>query len=538
MTELVAAQRKRAERAWTLHSAWDHLYQDAYDFAIPNRRPGGASKTKRSADRLFDMTAPDSAMHLAGELQRLLFSQPPVLRAGALVRQALAGEGRAGVEKLARLDRELERTGSFIYPFMEAGDLDTSTHEMCIDLGVGQGVLIPMRGTPEQPIIFHAPPQDEVALMGDAYGRVNYISWKRYVEAQALLDAMPNGNFSQQFRDVASRTSSMEVLFYQDFWKTGDPQFPWRFAAYTDRECYDFIATERYRTKPVATPRYYRVSGEMRGRGPILIALPFIKTLNKAQELTLKSAAIQMLGIWGYRAGAFNPDTAPKEPGSFWSMMSTGGVLGPDVTRLDPAAGRLDIANLVIEGGQTQVRNAMLDTRLQQSPGTPKSASEIAGLMQQGARVHLGGFMRLWREVYPDIVPRCAEILESFGYLRGLMNFNELITSVGVRSPMAAALSADKVANIARYAELMNALSGGDASKLPMHLDIDLARDEIGEGLMIPKNMIPSEEDRAALEEQAQQQQQAAVMAEMAVKSAPNIAGGAMRVLEGGRAAA
>jgi hypothetical protein len=67
--------------------------------------------------------------------------------------------------------------------------------------------------------------------------------------------------------------------------------------------------------------RYHRVPGEPYGRGPILLALPTIKTLNKAVELTLKAAAIQMLGIWGYRpGGSFNPDTVRLGPGEIWPM--------------------------------------------------------------------------------------------------------------------------------------------------------------------------------------------------------------------------
>jgi hypothetical protein len=47
----------------------------------------------------------------------------------------------------------------------------------------------------------------------------------------------------------------------------------------------------------------------------VLFALPTIKTVNKAQELTLKAAAIQLLGIWGFRAGGtFNPDTVRLGP--------------------------------------------------------------------------------------------------------------------------------------------------------------------------------------------------------------------------------
>lgn len=532
----VSKQKLRADRAWTLNGQWDKLYRDAYDYAIPMRKPGGGGKSKAVADRLFDMTAPTSAMHLAGTLQRLLFSEPPSLVAGALVKQALAMEGPDGAKKLQRLERELERTGNFIYPFMEAGDLSTATHEMCIDLGVGTGFVIPMRGTASQPIIFYTPPADEIALYGDAYGRTTLASWKRMVERGALMESFPKGNFSQSFKDSCKNSNTYsEVCLYQDFWQLPDGR--WQFAAYIDRDCDQWITSEITRTKPFASPRYYRVAGEMRGRGPILLAMPSIKTVNKAQELALKSAAIQMLGIWGYRAASgFNPDTAAQSPGAFWAMQSTGGIMGPDVSRLDPAAGRLDVATMVIEGMQQHIRDGLMDNRLAPATGTPRSASEIAAQLQQNANIHLGGFMRLWREVHPDIIPRCAEILHSFGYLRGLMEFNELIVSVGIRSPMAAAIAAEKIGNIAKYAEIVTAFVG--PQKLPEHLIIDDTLDDIAEGLQVPKGRVPDGEQRLQIREALQQQAQQAQLAEAAVKAAPQVAAGGMRLLEGGKQAA
>lgn len=532
----VSQQKRRAERAWTLNGNWDKLYRDAYDYAIPMRKPGGGGKAKNVADRLFDMTAPTSTMHLAGTLQRLLFSQPPGLVPGALVKQALAMEGPDGAKKLQRLDRELEKTGNFIYPFMAAGDLDTVTHEMCIDLGFGTGVVIPMRGTPSQPIIFYCPPADEIAMAGDLYGRTTLASWKRMVERAALLESFPKGKFSDSFRENAKNSGAYnEVCLYQDFWQLPDGR--WQFAAYMDRDCDEWITSEITRTKPLATPRYYRVAGEMRGRGPILLAMPSIKTVNKAQELALKSAAIQMLGIWGYRAASgFNPDTAAQSPGAFWAMQSTGGIMGPDVSRLDPAAGRLDVATMVIEGMQQQIRDALMDNRLAPATGTPRSASEIAAQLQQNANIHLGGFMRLWREVHPDIVPRCAEILHSFGYLRGLMDFNELIVGVGIRSPMAASIAAEQIGNIAKYAELVTAFVG--PQKLPEHLMIDDTLDDIAEGLQVPKGRVPDGEQRLEIRKALEQQQQQQVMAEAAVKAAPQVAAGGMRMIEGGKQAA
>ncbi|WP_196301745.1 hypothetical protein, partial [Streptococcus pneumoniae] len=79
-----------------------------------------------------------------------------------------------------------------------------------------------------------------------------------------------------------------------------------------------------------------------------------------AVELTLKAAAIQMLGIWGYRpGGAFNPDTARLAPGAFWPMSSTGGVMGPEVARVDTAAGRVDVGQLISSELRLQVQAAM-----------------------------------------------------------------------------------------------------------------------------------------------------------------------------------
>ncbi|WP_336071482.1 portal protein [Nitratireductor rhodophyticola] len=530
MTEnTVQAQKRRADRAWEENSAWDRFYRDAYDYVIPQRRPGGSGTRKDLADKIYDMTGPTSAMNMAGELQNRLFSGAPILETGALAHQAI---GDAGKEKL---DRELEKVGSFIYPFMQAGEFDTATHEMCIDLGVGTGVLIPMRGTPEQPIIFYAPPADEIAVKGDAWGRQSLISWKRMAAREEIRDAFPQGNFSKDFIEASKSRPNDELTLYQDFFRLPDGR--WQFAAYLDKDCEDFISQETYRTKPIAVAPYYRVPGEMRGRGPVLLALPSIKTLNKAQEMALRSAAIQMLGIWAYRAGGtFNPDTVRIGAGQFWPMQSTGGILGPDVQRMDPATGRLDVSRLVIEGMQDQVREALFDTRLPPSNGTPKSASEIAALIRQNARVHLNGFQRLWRSIHPVIVPRCAEILHSFGYLRGMMSFNELMVSVSVRSPITAQMNADMLANLANYIELLVTFVG--PQKLDEHLIMDPAADKIAEALSIPKGLIPDSNARQQIRADKAEQMAQQAAAAMAEKAAPQLVEKGLELVDGGRQAA
>src|SRR5262249_10141999 len=162
------------------------------------------------------------------------------------------------------------------------------------------------------------------------------------------------------------------------------------FAAYL-KESEGAIVEETYKTQPMAVPRYHRVPGEPYGRGPIILAMPTIKTLNKALELTLKSAAIQMLGIWGYRpGGAFNPDTVRLGPGEFWPMQATGGVLGPDVTRLDTASGKVDVGQLVTQELRLQVQSMLGDDRLPEKGATPVSATEIMARMKRIQQNYMG----------------------------------------------------------------------------------------------------------------------------------------------------
>lgn len=520
----IVAHKRQSERLWSLRTPWNAIYQEAYDFAVPMRRPGGQGKQKSAPDRLFDMTAPMSAMYFAGSLQRDLFpaGQPTfMLETGPIAAMAI------GEQQTKAFDKELGRISSLIHPFFLAGDWDTAVHEACIDLSVGTACILPVKGTRENPVMFCCIPFDQVAIGVDAYGRVIRVSWKQMIEHEQLIAAFPRGNFSDDIRQKAVNSPGTEIELIQDFWK--DPAGAgWHFGAYCPKST-EFIVTERYRTQPIAVPRYYRVPGEAYGRGVVLTALPTIKTLNKAQELALKSAAIQMLGIWGYRAGGtFNPNTVRLAPGEFWGMQSTGGMLGPDVQRLDPANGRLDIAKMVTGDLQTQIKQAMFDNRLPDYEGTPRSASEFTARLQQKANIHIGAFGRLVNEIMPIVVPRVAEILYELGILPQQINIDDLMVAVKVRSPMAAALNADRLAAIANYHDIVLAFAGPEKAEL--YLSQEKALDKVAKGLQIDPDLIPDEDEKKQLlnDMQVRQQQQLAMMfAQKAAEKAPEVIGNA-----------
>lgn len=512
----LAAHKRRSEKAWNQRSPWNAIYQEAYDYAVPMRRPGNTNGARvKTPDRLFDMTAPMSAMYFAGNLQRDLFpsGQPTfTLETGPIAAAAIGPQG------VKVYDRELEKVAKTIHPFFLAGDWDTAVHEMCVDLAVGTGAIIPIKGTVRNPVTFACIPFDQLAISVDAFGRVRLVSWKQMIEHEQLLEAFPDADWPEGFKEAAKKKPSDEVELFQDFY--ADPAGAgWHFVAYVNK-CVKPIKHERTRTQPVAVPRYYRIPGEAYGRGVILTALPSIKTLNKAQELALKSAAINMLGIWGYRAGGtFNPDTVRMGPGEFWPMQATGGVLGPDVQRLDPASARFDVAKMLIGDLQDQIKQAMFDTRLPDYQGTPRAASEIAARLRQKADVHIGAFGRLVNEIMPVIVPRVAEILSELGMLPGTpLQIDELLVSIKVRSPMAAALNADRLASIANYWEMVSAIAGPQNAGL--YADVEKILERVADGLQIDKELVPDEERKKVLMAEMERQQQAQILQLFGAKAA------------------
>ena len=514
----VAKARQRSQQAWNNRAGWDQLYQDAYDYVLPNRRPGGQGKSKNPATYIFDMTGPNSAIHCAGEIQRQVFpiSTPFIIECGPLLAQRLPPT------ELSAFNKRLSQLANFVYPFMKTGEFDTSVHEMCTDLTIGTGALLPLKGPSiEEPVKFCAIPQDEIAIGTDAWGRVNYVSWKRAnLGREAVLEAWPNGRFPKEFTDRAKERPYEEVTVYQDFRKMPDGR--WEFVAYLEKDGADFIARNVTRTQPIAVPRFYRVPGEAYGRGPVLFALPTIKTVNKAQELALKSAAIQMLGIWGYRSGGtFNPDTIRLGPGEMWPMQSTGGILGPDATRIDnPGAGRLDVARMVIGSGQQQIRDALLDTRVVDDGGTPRSASEIALEAQQNANVHSGAYGRLERETVPIVVARTMEILHEWTLLPQLMSFNDLLASIYFNSPAAMAMKADQTRAIMNYYQLAAQVAPEAVGE---YVHQGRLMEHARRTMLVPPDVMPTPEEIAAQREAQAAEQLAATAGEAAVRAAPQL---------------
>jgi hypothetical protein len=507
------AHQKRAAKAWADREFWQKLYDDAYEFAIPYRRP--ASRTGKGAqrvERLFDATAIKSAFRSAGQLHQDLF--PPEffkLAPGPVARAKLNDDERA------QLATALEKVTNEIAGFFQGGEFDMASSETCLDLLVGTATLFPLEGDRENPVRFVCIPFDEVAIEVDGYGAVCGIFWKQRLTQRQIKSNWPEGVYPQSFINK-DNTPDDEMDICQDFIRDAETK-KWKFCAYLADSVVPITSAE-YRTQPMAVPRYHRVPGEAYGRGPILLALPTIKTVNKAVELTLKAAAIQMLGIWGYRpGGSFNPDTVRIGPGEMWPMMSTGGVMGADVSRLDVASGRMDVAQLVTQELRLQIQSMLNDDSLPEKGATPVSATEIMARMKRISQNYLGAWGRVVQEIIPVVVRRVLEILYTKKIITTKIDIDTLLIKVEVMSPIAAAVKAAAHQRIIEFFQLCVAVKGTpEAVDLIMKVDDALRR--IADDLL-PASLIRTKAEQKALERQMAQAAAAIAAAQQAAAQPP-----------------
>lgn len=497
----------RAER-----DAFAPLIDEAYDYAIPFRRSSAGvdgqttSKGDRRVDKVFDQTAIEAAFRGSGRLQQDLWpsgQQAFKLEPGPII----------DAETKEQLREPLERISNVIGAMTLDGEFDLALGEMCLDLYAGTGAMLMLEGEAPKFARFVSVPLSELMLEGGGFGDVTGIFWTRIWTLRAVMEQFPKAKLDDETKQLLDDKPETEIELHQD--TVWDPKAKrWLLTVWSPKIASGErpIHTEKFRTCPWLTPRYYRVSGEVYGRGPIMTAMPTIKTLNTAAKITLQAAAIAMLGIFtAVDDGVFNPDNSPIAPGVFWKVQRNGGALGPSVSRFpDP---NIELSNLVMNDMRMAVKSAMHDRELPPDSAAVRSASEIIERVKRLSADHVGAYGRLVAEIINPLVRRLIEIAYNLKIIQDLPRIDQLLVQVRVVSPLATAREAERVQKIVQWLEMVVSLVQQGA---PRVAKIEDALLEIGRALGIPENLLVSPQERAQMDEQAAAMQAAAVAAQVA----------------------
>lgn len=488
--------RRRFKSAFDIADQWRSLYGDAYAYAMPNRdlfrtTSAGAKKV----DRVFDSTAVAATVNGAARLKQDLmpsFKKWLKLAPGPLVPENL----REG------LSRELDNVTDKMFAFVHASNFDTSCDETLLDLMAGTGCMLTLEGELHQPSMFNhvAVSISQVAFEEGPWGGVGAIFRKHKVALQNIKGQWPDvkalpAEWVRMLVEKPEAEVELEEGTYFSVARDGSHATAWYYdvVACTSKSVDDARIVERtYEVNPWVTPRWYKLPGEAFGRGPIVMALPDIKTLNKIMELVLRNLALYVSGVYtGVDDGVLNPNSAQIIPGGIIPVASNGGARGPSLQPLE-RSGSFDLANIKIDDLRMTVKRLLLDRTLPPDAGPIRSATEIVERVKELAREVGAPFGRLHSELIVPLVKNWLAIMHRRGIIPKV-NVDGIAIAVQVISPLAQEQNISDVEIVVRWLTILNSLG---SELVMMTAKTEDLGSWMGEKLGVPNALIRDKNER------------------------------------------
>jgi Bacteriophage head to tail connecting protein len=512
--------KSRRSAAKKERDSFQPLMDEAYQFAIPFRKSTRDTGTgEKRVDQVFDHTAIDSAFRFAGKVQQDFWP------AGEENFELEPGPIVMNVKEREAMTEALGPISAVAQAFFDDGDWDMAFHEMALDLSAGTGAIL-MNPTQDPELLWEpiSVSIDELLIEQGPNNKISAIFWTRKMSVRVLFDTWPEGKFGYDLNEIHRTHPESEIEVYVDT-VYDRKRKRWNMLVWCQKQ-ESIIYQAESRTCPWLIPRYFRVPGETYGRGPVMLAMPTIKTLNTTARLQLQAAAIAMLGIYtAVDDGVFNPDLAPIEPGVFWKVARNGGTLGPSINRFpDP---RLDLSNMVLQDMRMSVKATMMDQSLPPDGGAVRSATEILERVKRLASDHLGAYGRLIKEITIPAVKRVIELAYNRGLISNEIPIDQLLIRVKIKSPLAMAREAQRIEKIVQWLQMVIMILQQRAVRVAKLED---ALSDIGRQLGVPATYIVTSQEREAMDKQEQDAALAAAGA-AALGADPAMAGAATAAL-------
>jgi len=501
---------KRHETALRKKEDFRNLYEEAYEFALPQRNlydgywEGGVGGQKKM-NRVFDSTAINSTQRFANRMQSGIF--PPQrnwcrLEPGTDI----------PMDRKQEAQRALDVYSNKLFSTLKQSNFDIAIGEFLLDLCVGTAVMMVQPGDDVNPINFIPVPQYLVAFEEGADGQVDNVYRRVRIKGESIQRQWPDAKIPKELQDKIDQKPTEDVELIEATIldpKRGD-------------FCYHLIHKEsktelvyrRSEISPWVVSRYAKVAGEIYGRGPLITALPDIKTLNKTIELVLKNASLSISGVYtAADDGVLNPNTVKIMPGAIIPVARNGGPQGESLKAL-PRSGDFNVSQLIMNDLRMNIKRILLDESLPPDNMSARSATEVVERMKELAQNLGSAFGRLINETMIPVVTKILQVMDQKGLINLPLKVNGLEIKIQPVSPLAQAQSMEDVENVLKFAQIAQA-SGQQGMTV---LKVDEMMDFIAEHLNIPGRILNTKIERMMM------QQQMMAMAEQAAEANPEMA--------------
>ena len=402
---------KKAKSRWM---SWSDLWEEIYDYVLPHRESFfKESHAARRTESIYDETAVVGLPKFASRLQLGFF--PPNGRAFRLA----AGPEFPKEMMSPSLQEELDRITDLLHEGLRNSNFNAEMHEGLQDLGIGTMNLLAEEGRFQGDLHFTSVPPTNLALLpGRMDGVSDWFRWNDNMDITEVKHRYPKAKYtekmlSEQGKNPKRKTKIIEATVYDEQDKFRD-EYTYYLISETDNE---ILIRERLKgrgSSPWITTRWSKSGFEVWGRGPVLQAMPAIKTLNLTVQLILENAEMAIAGSYVYDDdGVFNPDNITIQPGTFIPRSP-----GSSIESLQ-SAGRFDVGQLVLDDMRRNVRKALFIDELDTRPNarTPLSATEVSERLADVARDMGAVAGRMQKEFLQPLVERVVHIYTKQGLI-------------------------------------------------------------------------------------------------------------------------
>lgn len=371
------------KKAQDLRAPWLPRWESAQRYTMPSTDDDNAT--------LFDSTAADAADNLAASMYSLL--TPPESEWLNLVRES-------------ELSPDAEYATKMLRAHLNDSNFYTTIHQCYLDLVILGTTCLFMAENPigsDSAFSFTAIPMSDIAILPNA------VFHTTSMPAIDVMERYPTWTPPANLRDTIKNEPQTPLRLVQSL--VGKEFTAWLDVGGNMEN--NIVATGVFETNPYIIFRWSLASGEVYGRGPVLRALPDIKTANKVVELVLKNATIAVSGIWqADDDGVINLSNINLTPGAIIPKAVGSSGLTPLASGAD-----FDVSQIVLGDLRERIRHSLLADRLGLMSEREMTATEILARNADMFRVLGATYGRLLHEFIRPLCDRGLQILSRRGLI-------------------------------------------------------------------------------------------------------------------------